>query len=249
MANHIKSSERDEEESGEAKGAPSPSGETASLSKSERTRERILASALELFTEKGFAQTTMRDIAERSGSSLGLAYRYFARKEELVIALYDRLASEFAEEVASLPREPIAARFAQAVRLDIARLAPYRDAFGALFSVGLDLDSDVAVLGEAVAPIRARVWDIFRDVVAGASDAPRRQREIDDMATVFYATHLAYVLFWLQDRTPNQTATTALLAWVEETLTRLRPFLRLPLAARSLARLAAILTPMFREKF
>ena len=33
--------------------------------KSQQTREHILETALKLFTEKGYAETTMRDIAER----------------------------------------------------------------------------------------------------------------------------------------------------------------------------------------
>ena len=61
------------------------------ISKGERTRERILAAALELFAEQGFEGATMRGIAERAECSLGLAYRYFRTKEEMVLALYEWL--------------------------------------------------------------------------------------------------------------------------------------------------------------
>jgi hypothetical protein len=56
---------------------------------------------------------------------------------------------------------------------------------------------------------------------------------------------LLLVLFWAQDPTPNQKATTDLLAFGEEMLGRLWLALRLPWAAQSAARLGAILEPLF----
>ena len=55
--------------------------------KGERTREHLLDTALRLFTSAGYEATTMRDIAAAAECSLGLAYRYFASKEEFVLAL------------------------------------------------------------------------------------------------------------------------------------------------------------------
>lgn len=80
--------------------------------KSQQTREHILETALKLFAEKGYAETTMRDIAGAADCSLGLAYRYFARKEEFILALYERLTDELEEEVSRLPPAPLARRFA-----------------------------------------------------------------------------------------------------------------------------------------
>jgi AcrR family transcriptional regulator len=45
----------------------------------------------------GNEATTMRDVAREAGASLGLAYRYFASKEEFALALYMRLAEESEE--------------------------------------------------------------------------------------------------------------------------------------------------------
>src|SRR5207237_10147307 len=55
------------------------------------TRQRILDTALGLFATKGYEKTTMREIATAAHCSLGLAYRYFASKEELVLELYRNL--------------------------------------------------------------------------------------------------------------------------------------------------------------
>jgi len=42
-----------------------------SLSKSEETRERIIAAAYRLFQQKGYAGTSIRDIAEAAGLTTG----------------------------------------------------------------------------------------------------------------------------------------------------------------------------------
>src|SRR5437667_416867 len=55
---------------------------------SERRRQEIMAAALACFTAKGFNDTTMSDIQERSGASMGSIYHHFESKERLGAALY-----------------------------------------------------------------------------------------------------------------------------------------------------------------
>src|SRR5260370_496577 len=100
--------------------------------KSKATQERILEAALSLFAERGFAEATMRGIAERSGCSLGLAYRYYRSKDALALALYERLMEEYALAVQQLDRGPLAMRWAAATRADFDRLAPHRRALTGL---------------------------------------------------------------------------------------------------------------------
>jgi AcrR family transcriptional regulator len=55
------------------------------------TRERILDIALELFSEKGYDKTSLRDIAERLGTTKAALYYHFARKEDILFELHMRL--------------------------------------------------------------------------------------------------------------------------------------------------------------
>jgi AcrR family transcriptional regulator len=48
----------------------------------------ILAAALECFTERGFAATTIDEIRDRSGASIGSIYHHFGGKEGLAAELY-----------------------------------------------------------------------------------------------------------------------------------------------------------------
>lgn len=50
-------------------------------------RESILAAAGELFLEKGFEQTTLSDIVQRSGGSRRTLYEHFGSKEGLLAAI------------------------------------------------------------------------------------------------------------------------------------------------------------------
>jgi AcrR family transcriptional regulator len=49
--------------------------------------DEITAAALELFVERGFANTRLEDVASRAGVSKGTLYLYFANKEEVFKAV------------------------------------------------------------------------------------------------------------------------------------------------------------------
>ena len=64
----------------------------------------LMAAALELFAERGYAATRLDDIASRAGVSKGTLYLYFGNKQELfealvrenIVALLDRFRAEIA---------------------------------------------------------------------------------------------------------------------------------------------------------
>lgn len=62
--------------------------------------EQILQAALQCFLAKGFHQTSMRDIAQAAGVSLGNLYNHFPGKEAIILAVAVAVAE--GEEVAPL---------------------------------------------------------------------------------------------------------------------------------------------------
>ncbi|MEM7294510.1 MAG: TetR/AcrR family transcriptional regulator [Pseudomonadota bacterium] len=58
-------------------------------------REQILYAAVECFIEKGFHQTSMRDIASAAQVSLGNLYNHFANKEALIAEIATIEADDF----------------------------------------------------------------------------------------------------------------------------------------------------------
>ena len=59
-------------------------------------REKILATALTLFTERGFFGTPTSLISKEAGVATGTLFFYFRTKEELIDTLYRRIKSEAA---------------------------------------------------------------------------------------------------------------------------------------------------------
>lgn len=54
----------------------------------ENKREQILRAALEVFKEKGYANTSIMDIAKRANMGKGTLYLYFKNKEELLYSVF-----------------------------------------------------------------------------------------------------------------------------------------------------------------
>lgn len=72
----------------------------------EKTRKRILASALSLFTRQGYDRTTFTDIAARLKMTKGAVYWHFETKEALLIALVDEMLAKFRRQMEELtPKE------------------------------------------------------------------------------------------------------------------------------------------------
>jgi AcrR family transcriptional regulator len=206
-----------------------------------RSRERILEAALRLFAEKGYEATTMRDVAREAGSSLGLAYRYFASKEEFALALYMRLAEELEGWVrVGLVGGTIAERFEWAMVVKLDQVSPHRGSLAALLSRALDPNSPISALGEGTAAVREKMGGVFMEVVQGASDAPG-EKQARELGTVLYMLHLAILLYWFHDRTPEARATRELVGSARDALRYLRPVLRHPPMSRVLSGIAVAL--------
>ena len=54
------------------------------------TRERLIQAAIDLFWEKGYANTSMSDLLSRSKVNSGSFYHFFNSKEDLLLAVLDR---------------------------------------------------------------------------------------------------------------------------------------------------------------
>ena len=68
--------------------------ETKRTQQSLKTRQAILTVSLELFVRKGFAGTTVRDIARAAKVSPGLMFHYFPSKDSLLQEHVDLIAKE-----------------------------------------------------------------------------------------------------------------------------------------------------------
>jgi AcrR family transcriptional regulator len=187
------------------------------VSKSERTEAAIVDAALDLFADQGYESTTMRQIAQRAGVSVGNSYYYFASKEALVQALYERFS--FATFDAALNRisklDTLADRIAEAMLTWVDVMAPNRKFGAAFFKSATDFGSSVSPFSTESAHIRKQSYGLWQAVLDGATDT-------EDLGSVDPATAerlpqllwlyaLAIVAAWSQDPTPTSERTVRLI--------------------------------------
>ncbi len=93
---------------------------------SERTYYQLLDAAIDEFTERGVAQTTLLQIATRAGLTRGAIYWHFKNKDELIMDLWQHQAGDyhklFCDELNNLTPEHGAQRFRELVEMMISQL-------------------------------------------------------------------------------------------------------------------------------
>jgi AcrR family transcriptional regulator len=137
----------------------------------ERTKDLILAKAIELFRKRGFAVTTMRDIADAAGVATGAAYYYFESKEamSMVAAYYHQVqslhAAKLREELAG--KEGLRERLASVVHVKLEIFADDRKFLGALYRYTGGPAHALSVFRKRIKAQRKQSVEIFREALGG----------------------------------------------------------------------------------
>ncbi|MCU1394860.1 MAG: TetR family transcriptional regulator [Ilumatobacteraceae bacterium] len=69
------------------------------------SRERLVVAAVDLFSEQGYDETTVAQIANRAGVTKSTFFRHFSDKRELLVAGQATLSRLFADGIASAPAD------------------------------------------------------------------------------------------------------------------------------------------------
>ncbi|WP_067903183.1 TetR/AcrR family transcriptional regulator [Nocardia vaccinii] len=146
----------------------------------EAKRAEIVAAARRCFSRDGFHQTSMPDIASAAGVSAGAPYRYFASKEEIILAIaWDAFRLIF-EPVERLAAGTGVASVADLVAASLEALSAetVTDAAGRAVPVEELLRCAVQTWSELLRndAVRARAVEGFESVRRGIADALRRGR-------------------------------------------------------------------------
>jgi len=143
-----------------------------------RTRQKVLEAARQLFTERGYEASTIRDIAKHAGMSTGAVFANFEDKSDL----FEAVLMEDLERVAERMRAAAAAE------------APVADKLSAIFSAGYEYHLEHLPLMQAIiaqswlrplnAELRARaaskvLLGIVGDALRDGSRAGEIQAEFD----------------------------------------------------------------------
>jgi AcrR family transcriptional regulator len=100
-----------------------------------RRRHEIFNAALPLFLEKGFTETSMREIAEAAGMGKSSLYDYFKTKDDVLLwIIEDELmdVTEAAQHIASFPL-PVLERLRQILRKHLEYLVANKELYMKLY--------------------------------------------------------------------------------------------------------------------
>jgi len=76
---------------------------------SDERKNQIINAAEGVFTKKGFEDARMDDIAEETGLSKGTLYLYFKSKDDLIIAILDRMFQREFRQLKTLQQDEVSA--------------------------------------------------------------------------------------------------------------------------------------------
>ncbi|MBW1723153.1 MAG: TetR/AcrR family transcriptional regulator [Deltaproteobacteria bacterium] len=168
-----------------------------------RQRQEMLAAALELFSEKGYHNVSMHEIAEKAEFAIGTLYKFFQNKEDLYKALMMEKAKEYhgvlmsvldkEEDLLAVVEDFIATK-ARLFSESLAELRLYfAETRGASFNIKAGLDQDIR-----------KLYDKFVMRLASVLEAGVRKkvfRKIDPyyMAVALEGLTNAFLFCWLEN--------------------------------------------------
>lgn len=159
--------------------------------KADDTRVRIVRAAHDLFFEKGYAATTLKEIADRAGVSEPTIYAVFSSKRQLLLAVFHAArkgaaqARVEAERIGSAPLDspPTAASIARSVRTTREGGAPV----ARIIQAAGDADPELGRLWEEIQDER---HDRMREVAESLSSAELLRQDL----TLDEATDILWLL-------------------------------------------------------
>ncbi|WP_300265776.1 TetR/AcrR family transcriptional regulator [Microbacterium sp.] len=212
-------------------------------SKSDQTRARIRDAALASFVERGYADTTMRAIAEDAGVSASNAYYYYPSKTHLVQELYVRVQHDHA--LLARPRLAETTGLVNRLRVvfdtGLEAVAPYHRVAPGFLTAMVPPESPINPLSDESASARDMTVSLFHEAVDGA-----QHRVPADIVALLpnalFVGYLSLVLRWSYEQSAHGPQTRRLLDAGLKMLALALPFVRVPgihAASRELLTLVA----------
>lgn len=172
------------------------------------TKERILATALEMFSQNGYAGTNIRELTAALGLVKSSMYKHFASKEDIWNALLDRMIAYYGERFGSPERLPPVPDSPEAFIAMTMRMADItiHDAQIVMTRKVLTLEQfrDDRARALATKHFLTGLTEMFTHIFAGMMEKGLLRRDDPAMLAFAYATPIS-ALIHLCDREPEKT--------------------------------------------
>ncbi len=169
---------------------------------SDERKAQILNAAEDVFTKKGFSEARMDDIAEETGLSKGTLYLYFKSKEDLIIAILDRIFGDIFRQFEARKNEDLSATEAIWTFTE-ASIRDYKKMLGMM-----PIAYEFLALGfrnTVVQKVLKNYFKLYRDrlipiIQRGIDSGEFRKVDAQDVAIAAGAIFEGTILLWVYDK-------------------------------------------------
>lgn len=171
-------------------------------------RADIVRSAAKSFASKGFAGTTMEDVARDAGFAPSSLYGYFSGKEELFVATLDKIAEQLLEvfDDRLLQELPFVERIFWSLRRVCQLIEPNREFFVLLFGqapfIEWNASSSAEVSDVGKRAYRRLIQRLADEIATGDPRKPTKAEALD-LAYVLSGAFQTWVFRWLHGDMPD----------------------------------------------
>lgn len=132
----------------------------------EQTRQKIVMAALQAFGEKGYASTTVSQIAKEAGISKGLIYHYYNSKEEVLKGIFDMMVDEGEGMMADWEGKGSEEKLRQTIAFSINFMKQQTNVMRFMMSLALQ-PAAIADLEEVMSEQRENMMRSYQQVFSG----------------------------------------------------------------------------------
>ena len=172
------------------------------------TKEKILMAALELFSQRGYAGTNIRELSASLGMGKSSLYRHFESKEAIWNALLDEMIAYYGERFGSaehLPPVPESLEELTQMTMQMVHFTVHDERIILTRKVlTLEQYRDVRARELATKHFLTGLTEMFTRIFAGMMDKGLLRRDDPEMLALTYTAPIS-ALIHLCDREPEKT--------------------------------------------
>ncbi|MBI5417840.1 TetR/AcrR family transcriptional regulator [Candidatus Poribacteria bacterium] len=175
----------------------------------EKTREKILDVAKQLFLKNGFEATTTRDIAHSSRIATGTLFNYFPNKDELAMTMIVDAITEGEKDYYKYHsgKEDFSEDIFILISSELRHLRPYRNFIGQVFESSMSIFKKNSNINSGE-KIKMQHLEIVHQIIIN-----HKYNHIPDfiISNLYWSLYLSILAFWSKDNSYYQEETLALL--------------------------------------